>query len=100
MDAAAPAREVMAGRATPVSHRDPRHDTAWSQRFVSALGASTREPPAVRGGTSADGKSVWSWRPQSGVKACGDEAAQPGARIDQPQGDGGNSASLPGESAP
>ena len=60
MDAAAPAREVMAGRATPVSHRDPRHDTARLQRFVSALGASTRELPTVRAGTSADGKSVWS----------------------------------------
>ncbi|TQF27217.1 hypothetical protein UNPF46_31515 [Bradyrhizobium sp. UNPF46] len=60
MDAVAPARDGMAGRANLVSHRDPRHDTAWSQRFVSALEASTRELPAVRGGTSADGKSVWS----------------------------------------
>ncbi|MFK4578410.1 hypothetical protein ABIF83_001857 [Bradyrhizobium ottawaense] len=32
------------------------------------------------------------------VKACGDAAARPGTRIDHPQGDGGNSASLPGES--
>jgi hypothetical protein len=32
------------------------------------------------------------------VKACGDVAARPGTRIDHPQGDGGNSASLPGES--
>jgi len=63
MDAAAPAREVMAGRATPVSHHDPRYDTARSQRFFSASGASTRELSNVRGGTSADGKSVWSWRP-------------------------------------
>jgi len=28
----------------------------------------------------------------------GDVAARPGTRIDHPQGDGGNSASLPGES--
>lgn len=60
MDAAAPARDGMAGRANPVSDLDPRHDTAQSQRFVSALGASTRELPIVRGRTSADGKSVWS----------------------------------------
>ncbi len=32
------------------------------------------------------------------VKVCGDVATQPGTRIDQPQGDGGNSASLPEES--
>jgi len=32
------------------------------------------------------------------VKCCGDVAARPGTRIDQPQGDGGNSATLPGES--
>jgi hypothetical protein len=60
MDAAAPARDGVAGRARPVSHRDPRHDTARSQRFFTALEASTRELPTVRGGTSADGKSVWS----------------------------------------
>ena len=34
----------------------------------------------------------------SGVKPCGDAAARPGARIDQPRGDGGNSATLPEES--
>jgi hypothetical protein len=31
------------------------------------------------------------------VKLCGDAAARPGAHIDHPQGDGGNSATLPGE---
>ena len=35
-------------------------DTARSLRLTSASGASTRELPDVRGGTSADGKSVWS----------------------------------------
>ena len=29
---------------------------------------------------------------------CGDVVAQPGTRVSHPQGDGGNSASLPGES--
>jgi len=33
------------------------------------------------------------------VKCCGDVAARPGPRISHPQGNGGNSASLPGESA-
>lgn len=60
MDAAAPARDGMAGRARLVSHHDPRHDTARLQRFFSALGASTRELPIAWGVTSADGKSVWS----------------------------------------
>ncbi len=32
------------------------------------------------------------------VKSCGDVAVQPGARISHLHGDGGNSASLPGES--
>ncbi|MDH2354762.1 hypothetical protein QCM77_31815 [Bradyrhizobium sp. SSUT18] len=32
------------------------------------------------------------------VKSCGDVAARPGARISHLHGDGGNSASLPGES--
>ena len=32
------------------------------------------------------------------AKCCGDAAARPGPRIDQSQGDGGNSATLPGES--
>ena len=100
MDAAAPARDGVAGRAIPVSHHDPRIDTARLQRFFSAFGASTRKPWNDRGGMSADGKSVWSWRPQAGVKACGGVAARPGARIDEPQGDGGKSASLPEESAP
>ncbi|MET4390519.1 hypothetical protein ABIB73_006301 [Bradyrhizobium sp. F1.4.3] len=31
------------------------------------------------------------------AKCCGDACARPGARISHPQGDGGNSASLPGE---
>ncbi|BBO12817.1 hypothetical protein TM102_42870 [Bradyrhizobium sp. TM102] len=34
----------------------------------------------------------------SGVKACGDAAARPGTCISHPQGDGGNSATLPEES--
>jgi hypothetical protein len=33
------------------------------------------------------------------VKSCGDVAARPGTRISDLQGDGGNSASLPGESS-
>ena len=33
------------------------------------------------------------------AKSCGDVAARPGARISNLQGDGGNSASLPGESS-
>lgn len=60
MDAAAPARDGVAGRVILVSHCDPRIDTARSKRLLSASGASTRELPDVRGETSADGKSVWS----------------------------------------
>jgi hypothetical protein len=33
------------------------------------------------------------------AKSCGDVAARPGARVSHLQGDGGNSASLPGESS-
>ena len=34
------------------------------------------------------------------AKSCGDVCSRPAPRISHPQGDGGNSASLPGESAP
>jgi hypothetical protein len=65
MDAAAPARDGMAGREIPVSHHDPRDRHGAVTAFLSASGASTRERPNVPGGASADGKSVWSWRPES-----------------------------------
>jgi len=100
MDAAAPARDGMAGRANLVSHHDPRHDPVRSQRFFSASGASTREPSKFGRGRPRTAKACGPDARGLCVKACGDEAAQPGARISDPQGDGGNSASLPGESAP
>jgi hypothetical protein len=37
--------------------------------------------------------------PEAGVKSCGDAAGQPGGRISNRQGDGGNRARLPGEHA-
>ena len=76
MDASSVAPNAIAGRVIPVSDQRARYD---------------RLP--------AYGKIVWSWRPQAGAKPRGDVAARPGARISDRQGDGGKSASLPGESA-
>jgi len=100
MDAAAPARDGMAGRAIPVSHHDPRNRHGAVTAFLFGIGgeharAADGSGRDVRGrqkrvvltpGVCASRLAAM-WRPT-------------GARIDHPQGDGGNSASLPGESAP
>ena len=87
----------MTGRAT-VSPRATRHDTARSQRARRWPGVSTREPRAIRRTRPRTEKSCGPDARGLCVKPCGDVAARPGALISHPQCDGGNSASLPGES--
>jgi len=60
--------------------------------------ATVSEAAAHTIGVIAYGKIVWSWRPQAGVKRCGDACCPTGHAHRQPQGDGGNSATLPEES--
>jgi hypothetical protein len=87
----------MTGRAT-VSPYATRHDTAQSQRVRRLPGVSTRKPWVLRRSRPRTEKSCGPDARGLCVKPCGDVAARPGARISHPQRDGGNSASLPGES--
>ena len=59
---------------------------------------SARQPWRTQRGCARTEKSCGPDARGLCVKACGDAAARPGTRISHPQGDGGNSASLPGES--
>src|SRR3954453_10475757 len=61
-------------------------------------GASTRQLPKSQRGRARTNKSCGPDARGLCVKSCGDVAVQPGARISHLHGDGGNSASLPGES--
>jgi hypothetical protein len=101
MDAAAPARDGVAGRATPVSHRDPRDRHGAVTAFLHQFGGEHARASECLG-KDARGRQK---RVVLTPGACASRLAvmrRPDrtARISHPQGDGGNSASLPGESAP
>ena len=64
----------------------------------SMVGGAHTKPRALRPGRPRTEKSCGPDARGSGVKSCGDAAARPGPHIDRPQGDGGNSATLPEES--
>jgi hypothetical protein len=72
--------------------------TRRRQRLRMASGVSTRQHSKSQRRRARTNKSCGPDARGLCVKSCGDEAARPGARISYPQGDGGNSASLPGES--
>ena len=61
-------------RAGDREQRPARYDTATT---ASSHGLHGERTPAVEdpAGMCADGEVVWSWRPGSGVKSCGDVAA-------------------------
>jgi hypothetical protein len=59
---------------------------------------STRQRPESQRRRARTNKSCGPDARSLCVKSCGHAAVQPDARISHPQGDGGNSASLPGES--
>src|SRR3954452_510217 len=63
-----------------------------------ASGVSTRQLSKSQRGRARTNKSCGPDARGLCVKSCGDVAARPGARISHLHGDGGNSASLPGES--
>ena len=101
MDAAAPARDGVAGRTSSVSHYDPRDRhgavTAFPHHFEGEHARASEDS-----GRNARGRQK---RVVLTPGACASRLAamkRPDrtARISHPQGDGGNSASLPGESAP
>ncbi len=75
-----------------------RHDTARLQRSCRSSGVSTRQPRTIRRDRPQTEKSCGPDARSLCLKSCGDVVARPGPRISHPQGDGGNSASLPGES--
>jgi hypothetical protein len=72
--------------------------TRCRKRFRMASGVSTRQHSMSQRGRARTNKSCGPDARGLCVKSCGDVAAQPGARISHLHGDGGNSASLPGES--
>jgi hypothetical protein len=63
-----------------------------------ASGVSTRQLSKFQRRRARTNKSCGPDARSLCVKSCGDAGGQPGARISHLQGDGGNSASLPGES--
>jgi hypothetical protein len=88
---------VTTGRAT-VSPHATRYDTALESGLVGHRGRAHagprrfgRDRPRTEKSCGPDARGLC-------VKSSGDVAARPGVRISHPQGDGGNSASLPGES--
>jgi len=87
---------VTTGRAT-VSPHATRYDTARSQRVRRSSGVSTRKLSTIRQNRPRTEKSCGPDARGLCVKACGDVAANRRAHR-YLQGDGGNSASLPGES--
>ena len=97
MDATASGAKLVAGRET-VSNRAlrirPGADSVFAWLRARAH-ASTRSDMRGRARTN---KSCGPDARGLCVKSCGDVAARPGARISHLHGDGGNSASLPGES--
>jgi hypothetical protein len=68
------------------------------ERAGRLSGVSTRKPLTIRRDRPRTEKSCGPDARGLCVKSSGDVAARPGVRISHPQGDGGNSASLPGES--
>jgi hypothetical protein len=68
------------------------------ERACRLSGVSTRKPLTIRRDRPRTEKSCGPDARGLCVKSSGDVAARPGVRISHPQGDGGNSASLPGES--
>jgi hypothetical protein len=72
--------------------------TRCRKRLRMASGVSTRQHSKSQRGRARTNKSCGPDARGLCVKSCGDVAARPGARISHLQGDGGNSASLPGES--
>jgi hypothetical protein len=77
--------------------RPARYDTALT---ASSHGLDSERTPAVENPARmrADGEVVWSRRPGFWRQAFAVMWRPTGARIDQPQDDGGNSATLPEES--
>src|SRR3982751_2209858 len=72
--------------------------TRCRKRLRMASGVSTRQHSKSQRGRARTNKSCGPDARGLRVKSCGDVAVQPGARISHLHGDGGNSASLPGES--
>jgi hypothetical protein len=60
-----------------LSDRPARGRTALQPAFARVLPDRTR-PGERSAETVADGEVVWSWRPDAGVKPCGDASTQPG----------------------
>ena len=90
--------DAVTGTDNPLSHaRRGRHGDCHSG-LVDRRRCAHRAP-ARRPGRPRTEKSCGPDARQAGVKPSGDAAARPGPCSIEPQGDGGNSASLPGESA-
>src|SRR3954466_10707771 len=96
MAATASGAASLAGRET-VSTGFRAYDTMPPAPW-HASGVSTRQHSKSQRGRARTNKSCGPDARGLCVKSCGDVAARPGARISHLQGDGGNSASLPGES--
>src|SRR6185369_3471531 len=75
-----------------------RYDTVRLQRARRSPGVSTRKPLMIGRDRPRTEKSCGPDARGLCVKSCGDVRARPGARISDLRDDGGNSASLPGES--
>ncbi|RTM05772.1 MAG: hypothetical protein EKK33_33640 [Bradyrhizobiaceae bacterium] len=83
-----------------MSRHDPRHDTARSQRVFSALGGEHARASGCPGRDVRGRQKRVVLTPAVLASSLAVMWQPTGTRIDHPQGDGGNSASLPGESAP
>jgi hypothetical protein len=75
MDATASGAQGIAGRLA-VSDRKARGRTALPT-VVAGIRRAARGAAGSSGGAGADGEVVWSWRPDAGVKPCGDASHQP-----------------------
>src|SRR4051794_36850328 len=96
MDATASGAASLAGRKT-VSTGFRAYDTAPTASS-HGFGCEHTPAPKAQRGRARTNKSCGPDARGLCVKSCGDVAVQPGARISHLHGDGGNSASLPGES--
>ena len=90
--------KAVTGAENPLSHARRGTNGGCPSGQVDRRRCAHRAP-ARRPGRPRTEKSCGPDARKAGVKPSGDAAARPGTCIIEPQGDGGNSASLPEESA-
>ncbi len=80
MDATASGAQRDRRAGVPVSDRPARGRTALPTVFAETRRIA-RGPARALAETGADGEVVWSWRPDAGVKSCGDASGPTGSEM-------------------